>query len=191
MTQSLLSIWRKEMQSNKVVDASLYNITVRKGNFDGEIFFEAKVKELPDVAEYADTYEEAYLLAIDAIETTAEMFAELDKIMPLPIIEENEHSGRITLRMPKSMHAAYASWSESEETSLNQLIINCLSFSLGEQFGALYMTQESRSERLLSSLDKPFPKFKRKHTPIKRVHDSSIKNQQVAYGKNSVSKTKN
>ncbi len=28
-----------------------YNITVRRANFDGEVFFEARVKELPDVAE--------------------------------------------------------------------------------------------------------------------------------------------
>ncbi|WOG27803.1 hypothetical protein [Endozoicomonas sp. 8E] len=53
-----------------------YNITVRRANFDGEVFFEARVKELPDVAEYADTAEEAYALAIDTIEITAEIFAE-------------------------------------------------------------------------------------------------------------------
>ena len=116
-------------------DASLYNITVRKGNFDGEVFFEAKVKELPDVAEYAETYEEAYLLAIDTIETTAEALAEQGKVMPAPILENDDFSGRVTLRMPKSMHAALSSWSESEDISLNQLLVNCLAFNLGGQFG--------------------------------------------------------
>ncbi|RZD20504.1 toxin-antitoxin system HicB family antitoxin [Pseudoalteromonas sp. MEBiC 03485] len=116
-------------------DASLYNITVRKGNFDGEVFFEAKVKELPDVAEYAETYEEAYLLALDTIETTAEALAEEGKVMPAPILENDDFSGRVTLRMPKSMHAALSSWSESEDISLNQLLVNCLAFNLGEQFG--------------------------------------------------------
>lgn len=123
------------MDSEKMFDASLYNITVRKGNFDGEVFFEAKVKELPDVAEYADTYEEAYLLAIDSIETTAEALAEQGKVMPSPILENDDFSGRVTLRMPKSMHAALSSWSESEDISLNQLLVNCLAFNLGEQFG--------------------------------------------------------
>tara|TARA_B100000809_G_scaffold157716_1_gene155002 strand:- start:149 stop:325 length:177 start_codon:yes stop_codon:yes gene_type:complete len=51
------------MTSKQTFDASLYNISVRKGNFDGDITFEATVKELPDVAEYAATHEEAYLLA--------------------------------------------------------------------------------------------------------------------------------
>lgn len=123
------------MDSEKMFDASLYNITVRKGNFDGEVFFEAKVKELPDVAEYAETYEEAYLLAIDTIETTAEALAEQGKVMPAPILENDDFSGRVTLRMPKSMHAALSSWSESEDISLNQLLVNCLAFNLGEQFG--------------------------------------------------------
>ena len=123
------------MDSEKMFDASLYNITVRKGNFDGEVFFEAKVKELPDVAEYADSYEEAYLLAIDSLETTAEALAEQGKVMPSPILENDDFSGRVTLRMPKSMHAALSSWSDSEDTSLNQLLVNCLAFNLGEQFG--------------------------------------------------------
>ena len=51
-----------------------YNITVRRASFDGEVFFEARVKELPDVAEYADTADEAYALAIDTIEATAGIF---------------------------------------------------------------------------------------------------------------------
>lgn len=58
------------------VDARQYNITVRFGQFVDEECYEAKVAELPDVAEYADTAEEAYALAIDTIETLAEMYAE-------------------------------------------------------------------------------------------------------------------
>ena len=135
MSKSLLNTWRIKMKTNERFDASLYNISVRKGDFDGEVLFEARIKELPDVAEYADSYEEAYSLAIDTLETTAEVFLEQGKVMPLPIIDEADYSGRVTLRMPKSLHAAYASWSESEEISLNQLVVNCLSFSLGQQFG--------------------------------------------------------
>lgn len=135
MSKSLLNTWRIKMESNERFDASLYTISVRKGDFDGEVLFEAKIKELPDVAEYADSYEEAYSLAIDTLEITAEAFLEQGHLMPLPMIDEADYSGRVTLRMPKSLHAAYASWSESEEISLNQLVVNCLSFSLGQQFG--------------------------------------------------------
>lgn len=48
--------------------------------------YEARIAELPDVAEYADTYEEAYALAIDTIEVTAEMLANEGKAMLLPMI---------------------------------------------------------------------------------------------------------
>lgn len=63
-----------------------YSITVREGEFNGETCFEARVAELPDVAEYGDSHEEAYDLAIDTIETTAEIFAENGKQMPAPLI---------------------------------------------------------------------------------------------------------
>ena len=122
------------MTANKDFDPSSYNISVRKGNFDGEIFYEAKLKELPDVAEYAETYEEAYLLALDTIETTAQVFAKQNRAMPKPMVDNIEGSGRVTLRMPKSLHGNMANWAESEGVSLNQLIVNCLSLSLGHKF---------------------------------------------------------
>lgn len=63
-----------------MINASNYNITVRKGWFDSEQCFEARV------AEYADSFEEAYALAIDTIEVTAEMLAAQGKVMPSPMI---------------------------------------------------------------------------------------------------------
>ena len=99
-----------------MVDATQYNITVRKGNFDGEVFFEAKVKELPDVCEYTDTFEEAYELAIDTIEVTAEALRQEGKVMPAPMVEAEDYSGRVTLRMPKTMHASYALLAEQEDS---------------------------------------------------------------------------
>ena len=69
-----------------MIDPSNYNITLRKGEFDGDHCYEARVAELPDVAEYADSFEEAYALAIDTIEATAEMLAFQGKAMPTSII---------------------------------------------------------------------------------------------------------
>lgn len=57
-------------------DSNRYTITIRRAEFDGKTLYEAKVKELPDVAEYAESYEEAYALVLDSIETTAQVFAE-------------------------------------------------------------------------------------------------------------------
>ncbi|MCH8537128.1 MAG: type II toxin-antitoxin system HicB family antitoxin [Alkalimonas sp.] len=113
------------------MDAQNYSITVRKGEFEGEECFEARVREFPDLTEYADSFEEAYALAVDAIETTIEIFAEKNRVIPTPMDVADDFSGRVTLRMPKSMHRAYSQWAEYEEVSLNQLIVNCLSHALG------------------------------------------------------------
>ena len=66
------------------IDPHAYNITIRRGLFEGEMLFEARIKELPDLVEYGETHEDAYLLAIDAIETTADIFAETNKPFPFP-----------------------------------------------------------------------------------------------------------
>lgn len=114
-----------------MIDASNYNITVRKGWFDGEQCFEARVAELPDVAEYADSFEEAYALAIDTLEVTAEIFADQGKQMPAPIIPADDFSGRVTLRLSKSLHRALAKVADDEGVSLNQHLTNVLNYYSG------------------------------------------------------------
>ena len=114
-----------------MIDASNYNITVRKGWFDGELCFEARVTELPDVAEYADSFEEAYALAIDTLEVTAEIFANQGKQMPAPIIPADDFSGRVTLRLAKSLHRSLAQTADREGVSLNQHLTNILNYYAG------------------------------------------------------------
>jgi predicted RNase H-like HicB family nuclease len=53
-----------------------YTIEISQANFDGEQLYQATVKEFPDIAEYAETYEEAHALILDAIATTEEILAE-------------------------------------------------------------------------------------------------------------------
>lgn len=116
------------------LDARKYNISVRFGEFEGEACYEATIKELPTIAEYADTYAEAYALAIDTIETLAQLYAEQGKQFPQPAITPSSYSGRITLRLPKSLHYSVAQMAEAEEVSLNSLITSALSAFVG--FGA-------------------------------------------------------
>ncbi|HEC84908.1 MAG: toxin-antitoxin system HicB family antitoxin [Candidatus Parabeggiatoa sp. nov. 2] len=111
-----------------------YAITVRKVSIDGEQIFEAQVRELPYVAEYAETFEEAYQLAIDTIQTSMAMFAEKGKPFPPPSQpEEDEYSGRITLKLPKYLHRQIALAALHEELSLNQYILSLLSYRVGAE----------------------------------------------------------
>lgn len=114
-----------------MIDPNAYGIEVRRRAIDGEAVFEARVRELPDVAEYADTADEAYALALDAVATTAKMLAERGRAMPAPMEPVDEWSGRVTLRVPKSLHRALSEAADAEGCSLNQHIINVLGYFTG------------------------------------------------------------
>ena len=110
-----------------------YGITIRRIMEEEGVCFEARIRELPDVAEFADTFEEAYALAIDAIVTTAEALAEQGRSMPAPEQESNDYSGRITLRLPRSLHRELAWSAKQEGVSLNQLLASVLSLYTGRK----------------------------------------------------------
>jgi predicted HicB family RNase H-like nuclease len=109
-----------------MIDAKSYNITVRKDWFDGELCFEARIAELPDIAEYADSFEEAYLLAIDAIETTAQIFTEQDKAMPQPMNSTDDDADKIILSLSKTLHRSLRDAAGKKGESLNQYLISML-----------------------------------------------------------------
>ena len=114
-----------------MIDPHAYNISIRRVNFEGEALFEARVKELPDLVEYAETFEEAYDLAVDAIETGAEAYAEQGRAFPEAQVPADDFSGRVTLRLPRSLHRTLTTAAEDEGVSLNQHLVNVLSYFSG------------------------------------------------------------
>lgn len=120
-----------------------YTISIRFGSYEGEDCYESRVKELPDIAEYADTAEEAYALAIDSIEVTTQVLAERGRVMPEPQILANDYSGRVTLRLPKSLHRALVQASEDEGVSLNSYMTNVLTYYSGFAAGTGQETQRA------------------------------------------------
>ena len=120
-----------------MINAVDYTIAIQRGVYDGELCFSARVKELPDLVEYGDTYEEAYDLAIGAIEATYEALSQIGRAMPLPMPSIDQYSGRVTLRLPKSLHRELAHQALDEGVSLNQHLVNALSYTAGRQSGAI------------------------------------------------------
>lgn len=161
------------------MEATKYNITVRKGVFDGEECFEARVLEFPDLAEYADSYEDAYLLAIDSIEVTAEVFAEKGKDMPLPISPADDFSGRVTLRLPKTLHRSLAQVSEHEGVSLNQHLVNILNYYSGYAQGVF--SAQAQNNHWQPKIDSKITKAPT-GSPKLRVVSTSTPQQQEYYG---------
>ncbi|QKK02911.1 MAG: toxin-antitoxin system HicB family antitoxin [Pseudomonadota bacterium] len=118
------------------MNAHSYNITIRQIEVDGQELFEARVRELPDVLDFGDTWEEAYELAVDTIQTTAEIMTERGRSMPEPAAVEDDYSGRITLRVPKTLHRRLAEQSGTEGISLNQYLVSLLAFHAGTTFAS-------------------------------------------------------
>jgi predicted RNase H-like HicB family nuclease len=113
------------------IDPHRYNITIRRDNFEGDVLFEARVKELPDLVEYGESYEEAYDLAVDAIETAAEAFREKGRSFPPAMMPADDFSGRVTLRLPRSLHRNLSMAADDEGVSLNQHLVNILIYFSG------------------------------------------------------------
>ncbi|EMH4919835.1 toxin-antitoxin system HicB family antitoxin [Serratia marcescens] len=108
-------------------DAEEYTISIRLESIEGERMYVARVEELPDVEEYADTYEFARELILDTIKTTQNIFERKGLTFPEPkIFSLADVSGRVTLRLPKSVHAKCISDSEHEGVSLNTYILTCI-----------------------------------------------------------------
>ena len=137
------------------INPHAYNITIRRDNFDGNILFEARVKELPDLIEYGKSYEDAYDLAVDSIETAAGAFTEKGRSFPAAMVPADDFSGRVKLRLPRSLHRSLARMSEEEGVSLNQQLVNVLSYFSG--YAASYSASENRASWQPATLERPKP----------------------------------
>lgn len=62
----------------------LYGISVSQEHIEGNLYYVARVEELPDVTEFGDTHEEAYELVLDTLKTAYEMFGEQEIAFPEP-----------------------------------------------------------------------------------------------------------
>lgn len=111
--------------------ASNYGITVRAVEIDGDSLFEATVAEFPDVAVYGESFQEAYEGAIATIDSAVFMLTKSGLEAPKPLMPEREFSGRITLRLSKSLHRAVSLQAVAEGVSLNQHIVSILSHFSG------------------------------------------------------------
>mgnify|MGYP005865702923 CR=1 FL=1 len=98
----------------------------------------AEIPDLPGCMSDGETREEALKNLDEAKRAWITAALEQGQKVPLPKKEEDEYSGKLTLRMPKVFHRELARTAEKERVSLNQLILNLISFGYGALFGKLY-----------------------------------------------------
>ncbi len=94
---------------------------------DGGYF--ARIKELEGCMTEGDTLEEVLKLLEDAKKAWLETALEEGIEIPLPesMRKKKEYSGKILLRLPKSLHKKLAEAAQKEGVSINTYIVNLLS----------------------------------------------------------------
>lgn len=107
-------------------EAEHFGVTVKRVELEGEFVWRATVKELPDFAVYGDSAHEAYDSALEAVADLQMHARDLGSHFPQPEEDSPEYSGRITLRLPLSLHAKYAHLADRDGTSLNQFLVTVL-----------------------------------------------------------------
>ena len=100
-----------------------YNISIEKMNDESGQYFYASVLELPGCHSDGETEEEARKSLFEAMELFFETAIEEKMMIPKPLKHNEDYSGKVLLRMPKSLHANLSAAAKLEGVSLNQYIL--------------------------------------------------------------------
>lgn len=94
---------------------------------DPERGYVAQIKELPGCLTQGETLEETVANINEARELWIETAYEAGDEIPLPSKDNNYNSGKLLVRMPKSLHRRLAETAEQQGVSLNQYVVSLLS----------------------------------------------------------------
>lgn len=96
-----------------------YPIVLTSIEDEGEMLYSAAISEMPGLVVYAETANVALEDLQDAKEMWIENNLELGRVIKEPEVLEEEFSGRLTVRIPKSTHKNLVIQAKKEGISLN------------------------------------------------------------------------
>jgi predicted RNase H-like HicB family nuclease len=115
--------------------------------------YTAEIREFPGCVAQGDSPEEAYRNLEAAAESWIEVALEVGQAIPEPAQEES-YSGRVALRLPKSLHRRAAQAAERDGTSLNQFLVAAVAEQLGAgRIGALIAERSEQRVRAAQVLE--------------------------------------
>jgi predicted RNase H-like HicB family nuclease len=117
-----------------MIDASVYmkRPYARVVTPEADGTFRGEILELPGCLATGDTQEEALSELERAAKSWLEAALESNQAIPAPL-DSNEYSGRLVLRLPRSLHKKAARLAERDRVSLNQFIVAALAEQIGER----------------------------------------------------------
>ncbi|HVT04530.1 MAG TPA: type II toxin-antitoxin system HicB family antitoxin [Thermoanaerobaculia bacterium] len=120
-----------------------YGVRVFWSDEDNE--YVAVCDELPEVSGLGSTFEEAVRELQVALEGVVKIYAEDAEELPAVRPVETAYSGKLNVRLGKSLHRDAARFAEIEGVSLNQFIQNSVSRECGRREGRLQSENSLRS----------------------------------------------
>jgi predicted RNase H-like HicB family nuclease len=102
-----------------------YTMTVRKISEENEAYFVAEISELPGCKSVGDTCEEAIASLNEAKELWIQDAMEHHEHIPEPV--NYDASGKLLIRIPKSLHVKLIEGAQLDGTSINQYVVFLLS----------------------------------------------------------------
>ena len=123
-----------------------YSILLHEVEDDGERYWIAEVPELPGCKSHGSSVEEAVKSVEEAKKDWILDSLEEGKEAPVPV-EKGRYSGKILVRMSRSLHRSLSLMAEAEKLSLNQLIVTMLAQEVG-RFNALNRVEQKLDDTL-------------------------------------------
>ncbi len=120
------------MKNKEYYLALNYPVIVDRLVDEGEVLYSAEIKELPGLIVYGETVSEVMEDIEVAKEEWIEVNLELGRKIPEPRPKKSEYSGRLTLRLPRTLHKEVVELSEDEGVSINQCVVQLINNGLRE-----------------------------------------------------------
>jgi antitoxin HicB len=95
--------------------------------------YTAEVVEFPGCVTQGETVEEAYANLEDAARGWLEAVIEAHQQVPEPLAAAEDFSGKVVLRLPKSLHYRASRYAEREDVSLNTFLVTAIAQYVGER----------------------------------------------------------
>jgi antitoxin HicB len=143
----------RQMSMSRSVDEILkqsYSRVLRPAEEGG---YSAEILEFPGCVTQGETLEEAYANLEDAARGWLEVVIELGQSVPEPTAE-NEYSGKIVLRLPRSLHRTAATLAERDGVSLNTFLATAIAERVGAVSGVTSQMQGTPDPRSSPSVTK-------------------------------------
>jgi predicted RNase H-like HicB family nuclease len=119
--------------TSKVFDPTLYRMAIQSVDIEGERLLKATVRDLPDVAVFGYSYDEVAKQVLDVIARLHQAAVDHGRPFPKPSESSEAATGRVTLRLPRSLHAEVEACAQDDDVSLNTWIVSALSDRVGRR----------------------------------------------------------